>query len=115
MVHTFLPCDAGCAFVSVPGSLHNATGLAAFLSAVAGIGLIARRLAVDPDWQSYRAYSVFTAIAGLLSLVLWIALGKAARIAVFNGSLQRVFIAVIFLWVEVMAIRLFSLTKPRPL
>lgn len=109
VAHAFLPCDAGCEFVSTVGSVHNVTGLAGFLSAIAGVFLISRRFGADPNWESYRAYSVITAVAGLASLVLWIALAKAARIQIMNGLLQRVFAGTILLWIEVMAVRLFVL------
>lgn len=110
-VHAFLPCDAGCAFVSPVGSAHNVSGLAGFLSVTAGVFLVSRVFAVDRNWRSYRAYSMMTAIAGFASLVLWIALAKAARMQVMNGSLQRVFASIIFVWIEVIAVRLFALSR----
>jgi hypothetical membrane protein len=61
--------------------------------------------------ESYRGYSVMTAVVGLASLVLWIALAKAARIEIMNGSLQRVFAGTILLWIEVIAARLFVLSR----
>ena len=109
--HAFLPCDVGCEFVSPVGSAHNITGLAGFLSVIAGVFLISRIFAIDPNWKSYRGYSVMTAVVGLASLVLWIALAKAARIEIMNGSLQRVFAGTILLWIEVIAVRLFVLSR----
>jgi hypothetical protein len=111
VAHAFLPCDSGCEFVSTVGSVHNVTGLAGFLSAIAGVFVISRTFGVDPAWQSHRAYSVITAVAGLASLVLWIALAKVARIQILNGVLQRVFAAMIFMWIEVVAVRLFVLSR----
>ena len=105
MVHAFLPCDSGCEFVTTVGSAHNVTGLLAFLSAIAGVLVLSRRLPAES--AAYRVYSVATAVAGFVSLVLWIALGKVARIPAMNGSLQRVFAGTILLWIEVTAIRLF--------
>lgn len=112
VAHAFLPCDAGCEFVSTVGSVHNVTGLAGFLSVIAGVFLISRIVAVDPNWESYRGYSIMTAVGGLASLVLWIALAKAARIQIMNGSLQRVFAGTILLWIEVIAVRLLWLSRP---
>jgi len=111
VAHSFLPCDSGCEFVSTVGSVHNVTGMAGFLSAIAGVFVISRTFGVDPTWKSYRAYSVITAVAGLASLVLWIALAKVARIQILNGVLQRVFAATIFMWIEVVAVRLFVLSR----
>ena len=112
VVHAFLPCDAGCEFVTTVGSAHNVTGLLAFLSAIAGVLVLSRRLPAEAE--AYRAYSVVTAAAGLVSLVLWIALGKAARIPAMNGSLQRVFAGTILLWIEVTAIRLLAISRRAP-
>ena len=78
VVHAFLPCDSGCEFVTTVGSAHNVTGLLAFLSAIAGVLVLSRRLPAES--AAYRVYSVATAVAGFVSLVLWIALGKVARI-----------------------------------
>lgn len=115
MVPRFLlPCDSGCEFVSIAGSLHNITGLAAFLAAVAGIFFTSRRLVRDQRWNAYRAYSVITAIAGLVILVLWIGIAKVARIQSVNGLLQRLYAGTVFLWIEVMAIRLFTLSRRSP-
>ena len=111
VAHAFLPCDVGCEFVSAVGSAHNITGLAGFLSVIAGVFLISRIFAIDPNWKSYRGYSVMTAVVGLASLVLWIALAKAARIEIMNGSLQRLFAGTILLWIEVIAVRLFVLSR----
>jgi len=36
--------------VSTVGSVHNVTGLAGFLSAIAGVFLISRTFGVDPNW-----------------------------------------------------------------
>jgi hypothetical protein len=111
VAHAFLPCDAGCEFVSTVGSVHNVTGLAGFLSVIAGVFVISLAFAVDPNWGAYRGYSLMTAVAGFASLVLWIALAKAARIHIMNGSLQRVFAGTMFLWIGVIGARLFVLSS----
>lgn len=107
----FLPCDSGCEWVSTVGSLHNSTGLGSFLAVVAGIFVLSRRLLTDPDWEPYSAYSVITAVAGIVALISWIGIAKAARVESLNGVLQRVFVAIILLWIEIMAIRMFSLLR----
>jgi len=111
VAHAFLPCDSGCGFVSTVGSMHNVTGLAGFLSAIAGVFLMSRAFSVNPNWKSCRVYSVATAVAGLASLVLWIVLAKVERIQILNGVLQRVFAATVFMWIEVVAVRLFVLSR----
>ena len=46
-----LPCDPGCDFQTVTGTLHNITGLAGFLAAVVGIFVVSKRMAGDADWR----------------------------------------------------------------
>jgi hypothetical protein len=91
--------------------VHNVTRLAGFLSVTTGVFLFSRIFALDPNWQPYRGYLVMTAVVGLTSLVLWIALAKVARIQIMNGSLQRVFASTVFLWVGVISTRLFVLSR----
>ncbi|MEE9202181.1 MAG: DUF998 domain-containing protein, partial [Dehalococcoidia bacterium] len=50
--NAFLPCDAGCDFQSLTGTMHNLTGLGGFVALIAGIFLISRRLKGDPRWHS---------------------------------------------------------------
>ena len=111
VAHGFLPCDPGCEFQSLTGAMHNLTGLGGFIAAITGIHLISRRLKADPDWRSLCRFSWITGIAALVSLLLWIGVAKAAEVESLNGVLQRVFIAVWFLWVEVMAIRVFWVSQ----
>ena len=59
------------------------------MSLIAGVLVIARTFGVGSKSKGYQAYSVMTAVAGLASLVLWIALAKVARIQIMNGVLQR--------------------------
>ena len=101
------PCDPGCAFQTFTGTMHNATGLAGFLAAIAGIFLISRSLRTDLRWRTLYHFSWIAGIAVLVSLLLWIGVAKAADVGSLNGVLERVFILCWFVWVEVMAIRLF--------
>ncbi len=107
----FLPCDPGCDFKTLTGALHNVTGLSSFLTVCIGILFLARRLKGNPDWQSYRGYSLITGIAAIVSLFAWIGISKIAEVDAVNGVLQRVFVGIVFLWIEVVAIRLFRLSR----
>jgi hypothetical protein len=106
-----LPCDPGCEFQTLTGTMHNLTGLGGFVAVIAGIFVISRRLKRDPNWQSYRGYSLITGVAALVSLLTWIGVSKAAEVDALNGVLQRVFIGIVLLWIEVVAIRLFRLSS----
>jgi len=91
--------------------LHNVAGLTGFVAAIAGMFVISRRIILDSYWQVLYRFSWIFGIAALVSLVLWIGVAKAAEVCSVNGVLQRLFIGVRFIWVEVMAIRLFSLSS----
>ncbi len=115
VAQAFLPCDAGCEFQSLIGALHNLTGLSSFLALCVGILVTSRRLKGDPNWQSYRGYSLITGVAALVSLLAWIGVSKAAGIDAVNGILQRVFIGIVLLWIEVVAIQLFRISRRSPM
>lgn len=111
LANAFLPCDPGCEFRSLTGAMHNLTGLGGFIAAILGIFVISTRLKGDPHWHSLYRFSWMTGVATLVSLLLWIGVAKAAEVESLNGVLQRVFIAAWFIWVEVMALRLFFLWR----
>ncbi len=92
-----------------PGYIHDTAAVAGFISIVLCQFVVWRRLRHNtPEeekvWGGYRSYSL---ASGLLSLVLFI---YSSFILPFDspitGLVQRVFVAVPFLWIEVMAIRL---------
>ena len=112
--NAFLPCDPGCEFQSLTGTMHNLTGLGGFIAAIAGIFIITRRLKEDPRWRSLYGFSRIAGVVVLVSLLLWIGVAKAAEVAIVNGALQRLFIGAWFVWIEVMAIRLFQLSRQSP-
>ena len=111
IANALLPCDLGCEFESLTGTLHNVTGLLGFIAAIAGIFVISRRFKSDIMWRSLYRFSWITGVATLVSLVLWIAIAKAAEVDAANGLLQRLFIGVWFIWIEVIAIRLFQISR----
>ena len=45
--NAFLPCDPGCEFQSLTGTMHNLTGLGGFIAAIAGIFVISARIRGD--------------------------------------------------------------------
>jgi hypothetical membrane protein len=117
----FLPCDRGCELTSLVGSLHDWISMFAFLSALVGIFILSRRLGADPRWgRAYQLYAVVTAGTALVALVLWLAIGAPAppwlprivtRVPSVNGTLQRIVVAIVLLWIEVMALRLMLLFR----
>ena len=111
MGNAFLPCDPGCESQTLTGTWHNLTGLGGFISAIAGIFVISRRLRTDLDWQTFYNFSWIAGIATLVALLLWIGIAKAADVDSVNGLLHRLFVLSWFVWVEVMALRLFRISR----
>ena len=72
---------------------------------IAGLGLFTAAFGV------LSFFATENAIVVLVSLLLWIGVAKAAEVGSLNGVLQRVFILSWFVWVEVMAIRLFRISR----
>lgn len=111
ILNAVFPCDPGCEFHSLTGTLHNVTGLAGFIAAITGMLVISKRLQGDTNWHNLSRFSLVAGVAALVSLLVWIGVGEAAEVESVNGLLQRLFVGVWFVWVEVMAIRLFQLSR----
>jgi hypothetical protein len=119
--YAFLPCDPGGEFITVAGYVHNTLAMCGFLSVLTGVFFVSRTLASDPNWgHMYRLYSLTTAAAGLITLIVWIMAASPAppgiprlitRMPDSNGALQRVFVAFILQWIEVIALRLFVVLR----
>jgi hypothetical protein len=93
----------------------------AFLAALAGIYILSRRLGTDPRWGSaYERYSVFTAGTAFAMLCLWLAIGAPSpswlprivtRVPSVNGTMQRIVVIIVLVWIEVMALRLMTVVR----
>ena len=103
------PCDLGCPAAAGSFSQNVHLGIAVvFFESIAitplilGIGL--KR---DQFWKPYRTYSIFS---GLAAIALFVAFSIALLSNfLYVGLLQRLFLAVPFLWIELMAIRTLRL------
>ena len=93
--------------------MHNLTGVAGFIAAIISVFMISRRLKDLPEWSTVYALSRVFRFAVLLGLVSWIVVAKIIEVDELNGVLQRLFIGVWFVWAEIMAIRLFTLSLQR--
>jgi hypothetical protein len=81
------------------GSIHIGAFLLLGLSFLAALLLFWRRLEKDPAWRGYGLYSL---VSAGIAVVLFFVPGQAA---------VYLFFAVLLTWVEVLAIRLHSLTN----
>lgn len=104
-----LPCDPGCKFVTLTGIMHNITGLTGFVAFIATALTIARRLREDSLWQRYSSYSLVTGVFAVLFLVLFIL--SSEFFPAWRGGFQRLFVGAMLLWIELMAIRLFQVSR----
>ena len=99
------PCDPGCPATtgSFSQNVHLSTAVVFFGSIAITPLILGIGLERDYLWKPYRTYSIFSGLAA-------IALFAAFSIALLSnfqyvGLLQRLFLAVPFLWIELMAIR----------
>jgi hypothetical membrane protein len=103
----FFPCDPGCKNVSMIGLIH---GNIAFIAQFALVGaplFLLFRLDEDDRWSRYVLFSFIVVIIGAM-------LGVLFRLNVLEewvGLMQRLSFGVLFVWVEVMAIKVFRLLK----
>lgn len=91
------------------GTIHGRAFKLFSYALIASFVLIAPRLRADARWRAYAPYSI---LAALLALLLWIAylrgnLGIPLQSEI--GLVQRLYLAVIFGWLEALALRAFVL------
>ena len=108
------PCDRGCPLTN-PQSLsqlvHNGIAAVAFTAIAVAPLLISVRLKRDKLWRNYQAYSLGT---GFAAIGLFITFSIAALYSLlYVGLLQRLFLAIPFLWIELMAIHLLAVSNRR--
>lgn len=90
---------------------HNLVSATAFVTIIAAQLLIWKGLknANDSVWGKYRTYSL---ISGLMSLILVLVLKVAmSDFTDYQGIVQRAFLAVPWIWVEITALKLYFLIK----
>jgi hypothetical membrane protein len=97
----FFSCDAGCQPLTLPGQIHLQLGLVASVAAVAAMVLLGYSMRRAGTWNRYWQFSVITGVLVLLILPVFVFAGNYA------GLFQRVMVGMIFLWMEVLAIRFF--------
>ncbi|MDD1665760.1 MAG: DUF998 domain-containing protein [Methanomicrobiales archaeon] len=90
-------CDKGCIPVTFAGSAHLFIGDLAVLDAVLAAFVLALAMRPDTRWKGYWEYSV---ASGYLVLVL---LPFFPFLVGLTGLMQRVVVAIIFLWLLVIA------------
>lgn len=104
----FFSCDRGCVPVTAAGELHMLLGVAATVIALVSAFVFAFALKGVDGWGGYWQYSMVTGFLVLGTLPVFASAQGSA------GLWQRVLVGIIFLWEEVMALRLYLLAgSPR--
>ncbi|MEE8323428.1 MAG: DUF998 domain-containing protein, partial [Candidatus Bathyarchaeia archaeon] len=94
-----------------PGSfsdiMHSMSSAIGSMAAIFGFFIISIRLEQDILWERYRYFSIVIAFVAIVVSVVGTGL---LSVLGAPGLAQRLFMAVLFLWIEVMAIRLFQIS-----
>jgi hypothetical membrane protein len=98
----FLPCDTACVPVTTAGRMHLVLGLVAIVAAVLAAGILAFAMREDTHWHGFWIYSLASGLLVLLILPLFLSVQG------YEGLFQRLMVAVILVWIEVIAIRLYQ-------
>lgn len=101
----FFHCDQGCMGTTPAGSLHLLFGLVAVVAALVAALTLSSVMRQETGWGGTWQYSLVTAILVLAILPVFLSLQDLA------GLLQRIMVGIIFLWTEVLAIRIFLISR----
>ncbi len=115
LVTAAFPCDPGCPLLisqSLSQSIHSVIAVIAFGSIALAPLLISLGLRRDTRWARYQPYSLVTGLASVGLFLLF----SVAILSSFHyvGLLQRVFLAVPFIWIEILAIHLLNISDREP-
>jgi hypothetical membrane protein len=103
-------CDPGCPqpAISVTGRIHDTVSIAAFVSAIAGIGLWALEFRRSEALGDLWRYSAFTSV---MSLAFLFAVATSLESRAFTGLWQRLLLGTLFVWCGVVALRVRRLPE----
>lgn len=104
------PCDAGCAGETLSARLHLLSGEVGTAATVVAPFLALMGMRRSERWRSHRALTLGTGLL-LAAVAGWLAVCHYARVSPSVGALgaaQRLFLGILYLWVEVVAFRLWS-------
>jgi len=99
---------------TIEGTIHSATAYALSLLFPIAILLLAPSLKSDPNW---KGTFVYTLVAGVLALALTMGLLWLPDRMGWFGLYQRIVVANVIIWVEVIAVHLLRLSlrqQPKP-
>ncbi|MDC8000190.1 DUF998 domain-containing protein [Aequorivita todarodis] len=106
-VDGLVSCDVGCPVAgSMENLIHNTVAPIAFLSAIAGTGLLGLSFKKMKNFFALWKYSIFTC---LISFVFLLALVASLESREFIGLWQRLLLLTLFLWCGIVGFRLLRI------
>ena len=96
---------------TIEGIIHSATAYALSWLFPAAILLLTPSLKSDPNWKNIFVY---TLVAGVLALALTVVLLCLPDQVSWFGLYERILVANVIIWVEVVAVQLLRLSVRRP-
>ena len=95
-----------------PGSfsdnMHMLSSAIGSTAAIIGFFVISDRLEKNSSWKGFRHFSILIAVVAILVSVVG---NGILGVLGYPGLSQRLYMAVLFLWIEVMAIHLFQISS----
>jgi hypothetical membrane protein len=91
--------------ITTTGSIHIIAFFVILASIIPACFVFARRFRIEPNWQGYGRYSFINGFLIPGMLVLFMLAPDQV-----TGLTQRALVAVIFLWIELIALRALALT-----
>jgi hypothetical membrane protein len=106
-------CNLNCANVIVEnnyiGSIHMLSAFIAGLSLSIAPFFIYGRFKKDPIWKKYATYTLVTGIiANIPGIIFWVTLATT-RLPGIEGLLQRLGIVFVFIWMEIVSLKMLKL------
>lgn len=95
---------------TIEGTIHSATANIVFWLFPIAILLLAPSIKNDPNWKNFFIYTVVTGVLALALIIGQVCL--PAQLSWF-GLYERVLVANVIIWVEVIAVRLLLLSLSR--
>ncbi len=101
-------CDQGCIPITPGGSLHLVSGMIALVAGLGAALILSLVMIREREWNGYWQYSLATGVLLLVILPLFLLHPDKA------GLVQRILVGLIFLWMEVLAIRICYISRVLP-
>lgn len=102
------PCTPGCEERTFTDIVHVVTAITGFVAFAAGTLILSRRMREDPEWRSIAGYTKLTGIATFVGLMAWLVVVGVDPVGLYGGLVQRAFVAVVFAWIGVAGVRVYT-------